>query len=128
MSLSPENESIAVACRIFIVFGTSILVALTLIYTGAILQGLTKQIIITHVYLTVEYFSSPTARTHSGTKCANDSEVYCQNEGKCFIVEDVGVKACQCPEPYGGKRCEKYPLYHEIHLVNYITMNSRRYA
>ena len=61
MSLSPENESIAVACRIFfIVFGTLILVALTLIYTGAILQGLNKQIIITHVYLTVEYFSSPT--------------------------------------------------------------------
>ena len=31
--------------------------------------------------------------------------------GECFIVED-GVKACQCPDLYGGKRCDKYLWYH----------------
>ena len=31
--------------------------------------------------------------------------------GECFIVED-GVEACHCPDPYGGKRCEKYLRYH----------------
>ena len=60
-------------------------------------------------YHAVDYFSSP---THNGTTCAKDSEGYCQNGGLCFIVEDVGVIACQCPDHYGGKRCEKYLWYH----------------
>ena len=92
--------------RFSIVFVTFILIALTLIYTGILLQSSTHRDDYED-YHAVEYFSSPTARIHSGTTCAKDSDGYCQNGRICFIVED-GVKACQCPDLYGGKRCEKY--------------------
>ena len=96
--------------RYSIVFVTFILIALTLFYTATILvQSIHTDDYEHDYYHTVEYFSSP---THNGTTCAKDSEGYCQNGGICFIVEDVGVIACQCPDHYGGKRCEKYLWYH----------------
>ena len=45
-----------------------------------------------------------------------------------MIVEDKGVKARQCSDLYGGKRCQNYMWYHQIHFANFITRDSRRYA
>ena len=96
--------------RFSIVFVTFILVALTLFYTVRILlPSIHTDDYEYDNHHAVEYFSSP---THNGTTCAKDSEGYCQNGGICFIVEDVGVKACQCPDHYGRKRCEKYLWHH----------------
>ena len=96
--------------RFSIVFATFILVALVLFYTVTILVPSIHTDDYEHDYYhTVDYFSSP---TRNGTTCAKDSEGYCQNGGICFIVEDVGVIACQGPDHYGGKRCEKYLWYH----------------
>ena len=96
--------------RFSIVFVTFILITLTLIYTGTLLLPSSQTYNYeNNDYHAVEYFPSP---TQNGTMCARDSEGYCQNGGICFIVEDVGVIACQCPDPYGGKRCEKYLWYH----------------
>ena len=96
--------------RFSIVFATFILIALVLFYTVTILVPSIHTDDYEHDYYhTVDYFSSP---TRNGTTCAKDSEGYCQNGGICFIVEDVGVIACQCPDHYGGKRCEKYLWYH----------------
>ena len=97
--------------RFSIVFVTLILIALTLIYTCAIILP-SNQTDDTEYddYHAVEYFSSP---THNGTTCVKG---YCRSGGICFIVGDVGVIACQCPNPYGGKRCEKYLWYHQIHF------------
>ena len=99
--------------RFSIVFVTFILVALTLIYTGTLLLPSSQTDDYEYDdYHAVEFFSSPTARTQNGTTCARDSEGCCQNGGICFIIEGEGVKVCQCPDFYGGKRCEKYLWYH----------------
>ena len=95
---------------------TSILAALTVSYICTLLLPSGQ----THDYENADhnalkYFSSPTARIHNAFTCSKDSYGYCQNGGKCFIVED-GVKACQCPGPCGGERCEKHLCYHWIHF------------
>ena len=68
--------------RFSIIFVTFILVALTLINTGIILLPSNQTDDYEYDdYQAVEYFSSPTARTHNGTTCAKDSEGFCQNGG-----------------------------------------------
>ena len=43
--------------------------------------------------------------THS---CPEEFTGYCMNGGYCTYLEEQQTVACECPELYGGKRCEKF--------------------
>ena len=45
------------------------------------------------------------------TSCPQKFKGYCLNGGTCFYSEDAEGPACNCTDPYGGKRCEKYMWY-----------------
>ena len=40
--------------------------------------------------------------------CPEDFTGYCMNGGYCIYLEEQETVACECPEHYGGKRCEKF--------------------
>ena len=40
--------------------------------------------------------------------CPEEFTGYCMNGGYCYYLEEQQTVACECPELYGGKRCENY--------------------
>ena len=40
--------------------------------------------------------------------CSEEFTGYCMNGGYCYYLEEQQTVACECPELYGGKRCEKF--------------------
>ena len=44
-------------------------------------------------------------------KQKNLQVIYCMNGGSCHYLEEQQTVACECPDLYGGKRCEKYLWY-----------------
>ena len=72
--------------RFSIVFVTFILIAMTLFYTGTLLLPSSQ----TYDY---EYITSTEDMNYNRTTCSTKFKGYCQNGGKCFIVEDVEVIA-----------------------------------
>ena len=43
--------------------------------------------------------------------CPKDFTGYCMNGGYCYYLEEQQTVACECPELYGGKRCENVLWY-----------------
>ena len=43
--------------------------------------------------------------------CPGEFTGYCMNGGYCIYLEEQETVACECPELYGGKRCEKFLWY-----------------
>ena len=48
---------------------------------------------------------------NSTASCPEEFTVYCMNGGYCYYLEEQQTVACECPELYGGKRCEKFLWY-----------------
>ena len=40
--------------------------------------------------------------------CPDEFTGYCMNGGYCYYLEEQQTVACEYPELYGGKRCEKF--------------------
>ena len=45
---------------------------------------------------------------NNASSCPTEFVKYCLNEGKCVYLKEEEIVSCNCPEPYGGKRCEDY--------------------
>ena len=43
--------------------------------------------------------------------CPEEFTGYCMNGGYCYYLEEQQTVACECPELYGGKRCEKFQWF-----------------
>ena len=43
--------------------------------------------------------------------CPEEFTGYCMNGGYCFYLKEQQTVACESPELYGGKKCEKFLWY-----------------
>ena len=64
------------------------------------------------IMISAEHFNQSHEGNFEGrTDCSPDYEGYCLNGGTCFYLLYEEVSACICPDPYGGKRCQKHRWY-----------------
>ena len=48
---------------------------------------------------------------NTADSCPEEFTGYCMNGGYCIYLEEQETVACECPELYGGKRCQTLLWY-----------------
>ena len=69
-------------------------------------------ILTTPIILTTNSQNETTNNSGNNTdSCPGEFPGYCMNGGYCIYLEEQETVACECPELYGGKRCETFLWY-----------------
>ena len=66
-------------------------------------------ILTTPIFLITNSQNETTNNSGNNTdSCSEEFTGYCMKGGYCYYLEEQQTVACECPELYGRKRCEKF--------------------
>ena len=69
-------------------------------------------ILTTPIFLITNSQNETTNNSGNNTdSCPEEFAGYCMNGGYCYYLEEQQTVGCECPDLYGGKRCEKFLWY-----------------